>query len=174
MNFKPYWNNRDVIAFDVSTWSTGWAMWFRNNLTSGYFQPPPSMELLWERTRYLNREVRDLLYYHHGSDFHVFLEQTIPKGFQMVAMLSEARSAVVTAIPSIVTLANVSPSTWKSHFKCVRGKSAEEKAAAHKAMCELWNRDFPITTRGKERTYDETDAVAVLTYGLQALDYEEE
>ncbi len=172
-NVKPFWHRHSALAFDVSTRSTGWAMWTDCRIISGVIQPPKKLELLWERIRYIHREVKDLLYDNADVDYGVFMEETIPKGFHMVAVLSEARASVITAIPSILTFENVSPSTWKSYFKCVTGNSDRDKETAHKMMCQLWHKDFPVTMLGKEKSYDETDAVAVLTYGIYNKSYEE-
>ena len=176
LTILPYWYGRSIFAGDISTWSSGWAIWHRNEMTSGAIQPPPTMELLWERTRFLHREVKDLLRRTQNVDWHVFLEETIPKGFKMVAMLSEARAAVVTAIPSIITLKDVSPSTWKGAYGCLwkNSKSDEEKEAAYIVACNKWQRQFPVTMKGRNRSYDETDAVAILTYALEHVEYTEE
>lgn len=172
-NVKPYWKRNNLIAFDVSTRSTGWAIWQNGKMISGVIQPPKENTLLWERTRYIHHRVENLLFSDY-CDWNVALEETIPKGYGMVAMLSEARSAVVTAIPSIITLADISPSTWKSYFGIKKMGSIQEKEAAHKWMCQIWKKDIPITMLGKEKTYDESDAIAVLTYTLYNKDYTEE
>jgi len=165
-NIKPFWRGRSAIGFDVSTRSTGWAIWNDYRLISGVIQPPKQNELVWERIRYIHHEVENLLFNDQSTDWSIFIEETIPKGFHQVAVLSEARAAVITAIPSILTLENISPSTWKSYFKCVTGDSDRDKQAAHKMMCQLWGKDIPVTKVGKDATYDESDAIAILTYGL--------
>jgi len=179
---KTFWNNNNAVAFDVSTWSTGWAAWIDGKLKYGCIQAAKGM-LHYERVQYLARVVRDLDFI--GDPFKplfVFIEEGLFLHSAKNSMqLGEARGAVIAAIPDASAIIEVSVSAWKgfcgAKFKTVKGVSnrKKEKIAVEKFVKKDWYHDFPQTyspIKPKEATYDITDAVGILTYVINEKEFE--
>lgn len=176
MAIKDFWQKNNAVAFDVSTWSTGWAAWIDGKLKYGCIQAEKGM-LHYERVQYLARVVRDLDFI--GDPFKplfVFIEEGLFLHSAKNSMqLGEARGAVIAAIPDASAIIEVNVSTWKSYC-CpkVKGRDAQ-KEAARQFVCKYWGHEFPQTyspKNPKELTYDITDAVGILTYVLNEKEYE--
>lgn len=202
---KDYWKNKTLLALDVSTWSTGWALWNRNQMTNGAIQPPREMTVLWERIVFQARHVSHLLFTHAvNTPIYLVLEAGIakrrrikvqkqitnyftgrvdyinhedkPMETKTLMALAEVRGGLIATINDLAAVIEVAPTTWKSYFGCIwKGSSGdEEKAAAHRMMERLWGITVPITINQRnKKTFDASDALAVLTYTLLAPNMEE-
>ena len=189
INIKKFWKDKIAIAFDVSTRSTGWAYCSLkkpegNSLAKikkidyGVIQPPDKYSVT-ERIKYIYSRVLQLepiLF--NGDDCYIFIEEGFFKHSGKTSlMLGEARGAVMCGVGTVPAIVEVPVATWKKHLGCQLGsvkgekKGDLEKQMVHKKVCEKWDIDFPVSMLKSKATYDVTDAIGILTYALETLEF---
>lgn len=189
---KKFWRNNIALAFDVSTRSTGWACYIPQTLIAseplaklqplmyGVIQPPEQYCYL-ERIRFLHKVVmglEPLLFM--ANKCYIFIEDGVYKhSIKTTMMLGEARGAVISACQEAPAIIEVGVSQWKKSCGCqlksIKGekKGELEKQMVRQEMIKYWGTDFPQTFIKNKPTYDITDAMGILTYALDNIEFEE-
>lgn len=176
-NVKEFWFKNNCVAFDVSSWSTGWAAWTNGKLSYDCIQPSKEM-LAYERVQFLHRVVKDLPFVNDPfQPLFVFIESGIHKHSAATTMLlGEARGAVISACWDASAVIEINPSTWKTFCgaKFKGSKSENEKKIVAEFVNKAWNQKFPITKHpvSKKQTFDIHDAMGILTFALMTKEFE--
>lgn len=174
-NIKPFWAEHSAAAYDVATWATGYAFWYERRLYSGAIQAEKNMST-YERIAFMATEVRKLMKeIFPTGNAHIFLESGIARSITNAMLLGEARGAVIAACSNCLSFAEISNSTWKCTLGIRARDSETQKAEAHTTLSAWWGFDIDRTYSEHYKcfSYDESDAIAVLTHAITKLNYEE-
>jgi len=173
---KPYWHKHDAIAWDVSTRSTGYAIWRKGLFYGGSFQPDGKMST-YERIAFMADEARKLMKeLFKDGQVDVFLESGIARSITNAMLLGEARGAIIGACSTARSFNEISNSTWKSILGARARDSDTQKREAYETLCKWLGFEIDQTycEHYKKFTFDESDAYGVLITAITTKNYEEE
>lgn len=173
---KEYWKTNNAIAFDAASWSSGWAAWRNGLLYSGAIQAPKGMSSA-ERVAYMANEVRDMMKeLFRSNNGHIFLESGIARSKMNAMLLGEVRGAIIGACSNCKSFQEISNSTWKSTLGIRARDSESQKREARNTLSAWWGFEIDMTysEHYKGYTFDESDAIAVLTHAIIKIDYKED
>lgn len=150
-----------ILALDVSTTSTGYAIYVDDKLVRyGFFKPK---EKDWvDRVRKMSEEL--VLLSHEFNITTVVIEDTFfLKNIKTVKKLCLAQGMLLGQLPN-ANLIQVFPNTWKKHFGLGKGKATrDEQKQTSISVAETL---FLISNRLND---DEADAILMGRYVLETL-----
>lgn len=150
-----------ILALDVSTTSTGYALYVGNKLTQYGFIKPTGKDWL-TRVRKMANKVTEL-----SRDFNidtVVIEDTFfLKNIKTVKKLCLAQGILLGQLPN-AELIQVFPNTWKKHFGLGKGKATrDEQKQTSISVAET------IFLTSAKLNDDEADAILMGRYVLETM-----
>ena len=151
-----------ILALDVSTTSTGYALYVGNNLTKFGFIKPTGKDWL-VRVRKMADKVAELDE-EYSIDTVVIEDTFFLKNIKTVKKLCLAQGILLGQLPK-ANLIQVFPNTWKKHFGLGKGKATrDEQKQTSISVAETM---FLI---GHGINDDEADAILIGRYVLETME----
>jgi Holliday junction resolvasome RuvABC endonuclease subunit len=151
-----------ILALDVSTTSTGYALYVGNKLTKYGFIKPTGKDWL-VRVRKMADKVTELDE-EYSIDTVVIEDTFFLKNIKTVKKLCLAQGILLGQLPD-AELIQVFPNTWKKHFGLGKGKATrDEQKQTSISVAET------LFLTGIKLNDDEADAILMGRYVLETLE----
>lgn len=151
-----------ILALDVSTTSTGYALYVGDKLTKYGFVKPTGKDWL-VRVRKMANKVNELDK-EYNIDTVVIEDTFFLKNIKTVKKLCLAQGILLGQLPK-VNLIQVFPNTWKKHFGLGKGKATRDKQK--QTSISVAETMFLI---GHGINDDEADAILMGRYVLETME----